>query len=367
MALKGDYDVTLISADDVNLSRLNAFCGTTLAPGDFSIQLAPRPLGLRNTSKFAGLKGSFLERYVRRIAPEFDVLISCYGPMDFGRRGIQMIADFSFVEEWRFSLHPGVRSWKRWWYGRSPVRWVYMAVRALVSPSNPEGWRRNVTLSNSDWTASLMRQKYAMESQTLYPPVDRAFPQIPFAERENGFVCLGRISAEKRVDAIIEILSRVRQRGHNVHLHILGGFDESPYARMVKVLADRNRDWVSREGWAIGDRKKQLLACHRYGIHGRENEPFGIAVGEMVNAGCIVFVPNGGGQVEIVNHPALVFRDEADAVHKIEAVLDHDAEQMNLRHHLQQHANRFSVESFQKQIQKAVEEFLEERKAVAAA
>jgi glycosyltransferase involved in cell wall biosynthesis len=280
--------------------------------------------------------------------------------MDFGRRGMQMIADFAFVEEWRFSLHPGVRSWKRWWYGRSPIRRVYMSACAMASGASPNGWKCNLTLANSDWSANLMRQKYGVESQTLYPPVEDDFPQAPFSERDNGFVCLGRISPEKRVDAIIGILSRVRERGHNVHLHILGGVDDSRYGATVKSLADQNRDWIFLEGWAIGEGKKHLLASHRYGIHGRQNEPFGIAVGEMVNAGCIVFVPNGGGQVEIVNHPALVFKDEADAVDKIEAVLKSSAEQENLCNHLRQSAKRFSPESFQTQIRQVVKDFLKE-------
>jgi glycosyltransferase involved in cell wall biosynthesis len=283
--------------------------------------------------------------------------------MDFGRRGIQMIADFAFVEEWRFSLHPGVQSWKKWWYGRSPIRRIYLAICAAVSGASPEGWRQNLTLANSNWSANLMRQKFGVESQTLYPPVEGGFPQVPFAERDRGFVCLGRISAEKRVDASIEILSRVRQRGHDIHLHILGGFDDSPYGAKVKELADQHREWIFLEGWAVGEGKKRLLANHRYGIHGRENEPFGIAVGEMVNAGCLVFVPNGGGQVEIVDHPALVFRDDADAVEKIDAVLKNAAEQEKIRQHLKQRANRFAPESFQAQIHQAVASFLREQDA----
>lgn len=359
-ALKGDCEVTLITTGEVDLARLNAYYGTSLSPQDFSIQRAPIPVGLRNTAKFAGWKGSFVQRYVRRVAPEFDVLISSYGPMDFGRRGFQMIADFAFVEEWRFSLHPGVRSWKRWWYGRSPLRQLYLATCAMVSQASPDGWKRNLTLSNSEWTANLLRQKFGVESQTLYPPVEDNFPQVPFSDRDQGFVCLGRISPEKRVDAIIVILSRVRQRGHNIHLHILGGLDDSPYGASLKALAGQNREWVFLEGWAIGEGKKRLLSSHRYGIHGRQNEPFGIAVGEMVNAGCITFVPNGGGQVEIVNHPALIFKDEADAVEKIDAVLRNNVDQESLRHHLRQSTNRFSPQSFQAQIRQAVRDFLKE-------
>jgi len=363
-ALSQDYHVTLITTGEVDLRGLNDYYGTHLQPQDFSVQIAPLPIGLRNTVKFVGLKGSFFQRHVRHVAPDFDVMISCYGPMDFGRRGIQMIADFAFVEEWRFSLHPGVRSWKQWWYGGSPLRRLYLTTCGKINGAKPGGWKRNLNLANSDWSAKLLHARFGVESRTLYPPVENDFPSVPFAERDNGFVCLGRISAEKRVDAIIEILARVRRRGHDIHLHILGGVDDSPFGVRVKNLAGQNRDWVYLEGWAVGEAKKELLASHRYGIHARENEPFGIAVGEMVNAGCIVFVPNGGGQVEIVNHPDLVFRDDADAVEKIDAVLKSESEQETLRLHLRNSVSRFSPESFVGQVQEVVSEFVQQGKGI---
>src|ERR1035438_1684362 len=262
-ALRRDHNVTLITTGKIDLARLNAYYGTRLAPKDFFLQNPRLPIGLGSTRKFVGLKGSAFQRYVRRVAADFDVMISCYGPMDFGRPGIQMIADFAFVDELRFSLHPGVRSWKQWWYGRSPLRQLYLYICGIVNGASPGGWKRNLNLANSHWSARLLRDRFGVESQTLYPPVENDFPQIDFAKRDNGFVCLGRISAEKRVDSIIEILSRVRQSGHDIHLHILGGVDVSPYGKRVKSLAERNHEWVFLEGWAIGDEKKKLLARHR--------------------------------------------------------------------------------------------------------
>jgi glycosyltransferase involved in cell wall biosynthesis len=360
-ALKQDYDVTLISTGEVDIERLNAFYGTSLAPGDLSIRRAPLPWGLRNSRKFAGLKGRFLQRYARRVAPEFDVLINSYGLIDFGRPAIVMIADLSFVEEWRFSLHPGVPGWKKWWYGSSPIRHLYLALCDWVSPVSPDVWKHSVALANSDWTGGLMREKYGIDSQTVYPPAEGTFPPIPFSDRDNGFVCLGRISPEKKVDAIIEILSQVRRKGHDIHLHILGGLDDSPYSGIVKNLADQNQDWVFIEGWALGKTKRELLAGHRYGIHGRVNEPFGIAVAEMVLAGCIVFVPQGGGQVEIVGHPALTYENAADAVGKIDAMLNDEAEQEKMRDHLRQGSDSFSVSTFMEKMRRVVAEFLEKQ------
>ncbi|MGA3323498.1 MAG: glycosyltransferase family 4 protein [Terriglobia bacterium] len=358
-ALKKDYAVTLISMGEVDLERLNAYYGTSLAPGDFSIQRAPLPVGLRGTAKFAGLKGRFLLRYVRRVAPEFDILISGYGPMDFGKPGLQMIADFSFVEEWRLELNPSFRTRKAWFYGNTLVRSVYLRLNDCIARVRPEGWKQNLTLANSAWSADRLLKKYGIPSQVVYPPVAIDFPPIPYADRDRGFVCLGRVAPEKCMDSIIEILQKVRERGHDVHLHILGGIDDSDYGRRVRGLAEQFREWVFLEGWTLGDRKRELLAGHRFGIHARPNEPFGIAVAEMVQAGCVVFVASGGGQVEIVNHPALIYENVADAVEKIIAVLTSEAEQEKLRNHLRQGSNSYSVKTFVDEMRRVVAEFIE--------
>jgi glycosyltransferase involved in cell wall biosynthesis len=360
-ALKKDYNVSLITTGKIDLARLNTYYGTNLAPEDFSVQYAPLPMGLRSTAKFVGLKGSFYQRYVRRVAANFDVMISCYGPMDFGRRGIQMIADFAFVEEWRFSLHPGVRSWKQWWYGRSPLRRIYMTTCWKVCGASPGGWKRNLNLANSDWSANLLRERFGVESKTLYPPVEGGFPDVPFGQRENGFVCIGSVLPEKRMDRAIEVLRQVRAKGHDIHIHILGSLMDSPFGKKIQALADQHGEWVFLEGRVGGLEKKKLIAQHRYGIHARQNEPFGIAVAELVQAGCITFVPNGGGQMEIVNHPELIYGNDDDAVQKIVAVLENPALQEALRSHLAQGAARFSVREFEARIRVIVREFLERR------
>ena len=330
-ALKNDYDVTFISLDGIDLERLNAYYGTALAAGDFSLRRAPLPLGLRNTKKFDGLKGRFLLRYVQRIASEFDLLISCYGPMDFGKRGVQMIADFSFVDEWRLELHPTFQTRKTWFYGDTLVRRIYLALCDRIAVIRPEAWKQNITLANSAWSADRLLKKYEITSQVVYPPVILDIPQIPATTRDRGFICLGRVSPEKCVHSVIEILRKVRERGHNVHLHLLGGIDNSDYGQKVRALAGQFPEWVFLEGWVQGDRKKALLAGHRFGINACPNEAFGIAVAEMVLAGCVVFVPNGGGQVEIVNHPSLIYDNDADAVDKIDAVLKDAAVEDSLR------------------------------------
>jgi glycosyltransferase involved in cell wall biosynthesis len=228
-----------------------------------------------------------------------------------------------------------------------------------VARVHSDVWKQNLTLANSHWSAQRLLKKYGIASQVVYPPVAIDFPLVPFSERDCGFVCLGRVSPEKCVHSVIAILQKVRERGHDVHLHILGGIDDSDYGRKVRSLAEQASEWVHLEGWVQGEHKIKLLTTHRFGIHARPNEPFGIAVAEMVQAGCLVFVPNEGGQVEIVNQPALAFADEAEAVEKIHAVLSDQAMQAKLLDGLRRGRNAFAVGTFVETMRRVVGDFVD--------
>jgi glycosyltransferase involved in cell wall biosynthesis len=363
-ALKGDYSVSLITSGTVDLERLNEYYGTRLDPREFPILLAPQPFGLASTQKFAALRGAFLLQFCRKVESEFDLIINTYGgPGGWNTPTIQLIADFAFMEDWRFKLHPELRNHRGWWYGDTLLRKAYLRLCRTIAPPIPDAWARTLVLANSHWTGRMLREHLSVEAGVLYPPVTVDSPEIPWEERENGFVWIGRVVPEKRLGIAIEILRTVRKHGHDVHLHILGGVDNSPYAKRTKQLCCENSDWIFLEGYVAGDQKKLLIARHRFGIHSRANEPFGLAVAEMVKAGCIVFVPNGGGQVEIVNHPALMYKDDDAAVRKIEAVLADSEMQESLRSHLSQGARRFSVENFTQGIRKAASEFLREEES----
>jgi glycosyltransferase involved in cell wall biosynthesis len=358
-ALKDEYDVSLVTAGQVDIQGINEFYGTDLDPAEFSIIQVPIPWGIRNSAKFAALRGRFVQRYCQRIAPSYDLMVSGYNPCVFGVRGIQLVADLEALP----AILP-LRNWKRWWYGKTPLRAAYLKLCDFVSPANQAAWGENVSLANSAWTADLLRRDYGVESNVLYPPVFSDFPATPEGQRENGFVCIGRIIPEKRIDTIIEILEGVRGHGHDVHLHIIGDADHSPYARQLRERClERRFDWVSFDGKLNEQSKNALIVRHGFGISGRKSEPFGIAVAEMVEAGGIVFVPDNGGQVEIVNHHDLVYGSVPDAIQKIKMVLDNPDKQRRLREHLAKGAHRFSVEQFKKGIRGVVSEFFQAKYA----
>lgn len=84
-------------------------------------------------------------------------------------------------------------------------------------------------------------------------------------------------------------------------------------------------------------------------------EHFGMVIAEMVSGGMIPFVPNGGGQVEIVNkNEALIYGSSADAVEKINDVLSNTEVQRELRSELQKMKMAFTKDRFQQEIRDVV-------------
>jgi glycosyltransferase involved in cell wall biosynthesis len=362
-ALKRDHDVTLITGGKVDLARLNAYYGTDLQPGEVTIHEVRLPLGLHRTAKFAGLRGALFTRECRRLAPGFDAVTFHYNPCDFGVPLIQFVADFTFAPGLQQTLDPSANTLRRWWYGDTILRRAYLGLCQRLAPSHAENWKKNVTVANSRWTAGLLEREFGLITRRVqFPPVPGNFPAVSWDERENGFVCVGRVVPEKRMDAVIGILHQVRQHGFDIHLHILGGLDDSPFAKKVQALASRHRDWVFLEGRVAGKTKRELMARHRFGINGRKSEPFGIAVAELVKAGCLTFVPNGGGQTEIVDHPSLIFENDDDAIQKIVSVLQNPALQAALAEHLRQRSRELSTERFQGTVRSLVAEFLERKR-----
>jgi len=86
----------------------------------------------------------------------------------------------------------------------------------------------------------------------------------------------------------------------------------------------------------------------------------GIAVGEIVMAGCIVGVPDGGRQTENVNYEGLTFVRSNNVAGKIVKVLQDSNLQSTLQRHLREQPRGFSLNSFLNGIQAVAAQFLEE-------
>ena len=355
-ALAGVCRVTLVSMGPVDLPKLDGIYGTNLSSGRTEIMSIPFPRGLAR--RFDALRSYRLGRWARENAGAFDLMISTYNVMEFGKPGIQFIADFSFDDGLRRELHPSVQGIRSALYRKSPLRTLYLGLGRRLAGQSRSGWRVNLTLANSRWTRDILGRRFGVKAEVLYPPVHADFEPVGWTQRENGFVVMARMAPEKQVERTMAILDEVRRAGHDVHLHVLGREDNRDYTTKIRGLCRERGGWARFEGLVVGGRKKALLAGHRYGLSACRNEAFGIGVAEMAAAGCVAWVPGGGGQVEIVDNEDLIYDTDGDAARKICRVLEDGERQAALARHLGARAALFGSGRFVEETRRVVSGFL---------
>jgi glycosyltransferase involved in cell wall biosynthesis len=355
-ALVPVHRVTVLTWYPVDIEPINQFFGTSLRQSDFDTIEVPRHWRAAAEAlpvPASLIRLSLLMRYTRKVSGGFDVLFGVHNETDFGRRGIQYIHYPTYLRP-----RPGVDL--RWYHQRSGLN-LYYRVADRIAGFSLERLKQNVTLVNSDWTGAHVRKFLGIPTTTLYPPVVDPAPPPPWHERRNGFLCLGRISPEKDYERVIDILARVRRHAPDLTLTIVGTSDRHTHRYRDRVVAHAAKlgPWIQFKDRITRAAVRELMAAHKYGIHGMREEHFGMAPAELARAGCIVWVPRGGGQMEIVGHePALMYDTDDDAVDKIAHTLGDAGEQARLRSALTA-SERFSTTAFVEHVRRIVADFRE--------
>ncbi|WP_227375270.1 glycosyltransferase family 4 protein [Haladaptatus halobius] len=339
-ALQVSHNVTLFTLIPPNIAELNHYFDTNVR--DLSVSLPPYPIiefsqwvGNRAVKFQAGL----LAQFAKRNRNDFDLMISTKNELALDTDSVEYIHHPQYAVD-----DPGLTD-------GSLRRRAYDTLCRRLANVNQTKLMSNMLLANSDWTANAFYEAYGIRPNTVYPPVHTArFTPLPWEEREPGFLTIGRIGPSKRILKNIDIITQLRERGHNVHLHIIGPTTDGEYCERVKRRSTK-LDFIHFEGAVEYEILTDLITKHRYGLHGRPYEHFGIVVAEMAAGGMIPFAPDSGGQREILNENAdLLYASPADAINKIDAVLGDSVRIMKLRDELSSTSQRFNRDRFKNEI-----------------
>lgn len=358
-ALQDDHELRLFSFDEPDFTVLNEFCGTDVRPVptwhpehlgpafDRTVtalaRIADGQLG--NVNK---IRTALLNPLVRRQTTGYDVTVSTGGEMALPPPTLQYIhlPIFNGRFDTRYGTNGLLSKGHDWFCSR-------------LAGMDHESAARATLLANSEWTADVVESRYGVRPEVVYPPVNvDEFYDIPWGERENGFVALGRIAPDKRSLELIEIIDAVRERGHEVHLHLVGPTaHHNNYKRRVEREAAQ-RAWLSLEDEISRAELVELVCTHKYGLHGKRAEHFGIAVAELVAGGTLPFVPDDGGQVELVGgQQELLYASVETAVRRIDAVLSNPNRARHLRQGLPT-TGEFGPDRFQREITDYIDELV---------
>jgi len=377
-ALQDDCELTFATASPMDWAELNAVFGTRVDPARLVCLRAPRLPGVDSPLRLAYAQTRLFQRWCRRLAPAYDLCLSAYNPLDFGRPGVQVIGDFSFSETMRKRLY--VQSEAELRHRDGPLRRTYLAFgRALGGPERPLSERGDLVLANSAWSARQLEEHFGLVGcPVLHPPVVLPAParsgpvpdgggggetaatsvtEVP-ARDPLGFACLGRVVPEKEIERIVAILKAVRAAGPPVTLRLVGRFGDDAYSERIRALVEAEGDWIRCEGFLTLTEKQALFTSLSFALHACRIEAFGIAVAEMASLGCVPLVPDTGGAGEIVPHSELKYGSEEEAVARILALIENPERVAELRSALVQSVARFSPEHYAEGLRRHLALFL---------
>lgn len=172
----------------------------------------------------------------------------------------------------------------------------------------------HLTVANSHWTAAGLSAFGLPGPTVIHPPVPPLPAGLPWTERENRVVLLGRWSPEKRMELAVEIVGRARATGAgDLRLSLVGFWSNTPRLETITKRRRLSRPWVDWHENQPRASVADLLGRSRYGLHCMQEEHFGIAIAELLTAGCIPVVHDSGGAREIQTDSALRYRDADEA------------------------------------------------------
>lgn len=368
-SLQNDHDIVLFTFTHPELIDLNEFANTDVETEDVTVVCPDHgqhlPAVASVVNRFSGgrlglqrpLLVSVFNRAVNRFENGFDYVISTSNEMRFATPSMQYI-HFPRYNLSRLDAEIGIHG---------AISTVYDRFCAALAGINVQTLRDATLLTNSEWTAGVISSIYGVEPDVLYPPIDTdAFAdERPWEERESGFVSIGRLTPAKNILDNIEVVRRLYERGHDVHLHLVGptATDHKGYEQTLQDKANEH-GFVHLEGRIPREEMIDLICSHRYGLHGKKYEHFGIAVAELVAGGTLPFVRNNSGQREVVSEQdALLFDTPNDAVSTIEQVLNNPSRQQELRNRLPDIEATFGQARFQQRIRELVASDLAETTA----
>ena len=235
---------------------------------------------------------------------------------------------------------------------------IYAASQALAhhvgfkNAVPPDGHGK---LTNSHWTQQAYAAIGGSETKVVYPPVPPFSIGQPWAQRQDRVVMLGRWAMNKGLLRAIEIVSKVRETGMPLTLAFAGFWHGPPEHRRLIETAAADKPWITWHENCSRAELMQLAGSSRYGLHAMDGEHFGIAVAELLTAGCITLVPQNGGPAEIVGDSRQTYATTREAVEKLTGIARSPELQAELHGRARPQGLRFSPENFSHALLAALE------------
>ena len=255
---------------------------------------------------------------------------------------------WDLFEEFRSTLPFGVRSLFTI-LAKRLRRWDYRAAQ-----------RVDCFVANSQFVAGRIRRFYDRESTVVFPPVTtprNALPVVP----TDGYIHVGRLVENKRIDILIEACNRLQRK-----LNIVGmGRD----MQRLKAMAGPTINFLGR----VSDEELAKVYSSAKALLFAAEEDFGIVPLEAQSYGRPVIAFKGGGALETVrgdlnDHPTGLFFDHQNADSLVDAILRFESiEHVFNADEIRAHAELFDTAVFKDKMRGLIDQEMRKKQASIAA
>ena len=101
----------------------------------------------------------------------------------------------------------------------------------------------------------------------LYPPILDPGPALPWADRDDAFLCVARFHQSKRIETAVAIVKRARAGAMpGARLVIVGSAVDRQYTARLKTIAASEGGWIEFREDLARPELNALMVRTRYGI-----------------------------------------------------------------------------------------------------
>jgi glycosyltransferase involved in cell wall biosynthesis len=227
--------------------------------------------------------------------------------------------------------------------------------------------KKTTVLSNSEFSRSVIKKAFGVDSVVLSPPVDvdffRNMSLLSSSSSNNNnnndtILVISRFHPTKKIENAIRLAKLLKERKIGSRMKIVGNLPPGTpgYLYYLKQMVDHYDldDYVKFEINVNFGRLLKLMRESKVYLHPLVGEPFGISTVEAMSSGLIPVVPNIGGHTEFVP-PKYQYRTFGEGVEAITAALmAPDSERMLISDSVK----RFSIDSFINHFQEIIENII---------
>jgi glycosyltransferase involved in cell wall biosynthesis len=302
------YEVVLFVNNNVDQGKINEMMGERISP---LVKTIFKPSFLQPRGLLDLYKSAF---ELLTLKLKCDLVIDTYSCYVFPMSDVCYI-HFPYLNNYTFGQHfPYLKKRRGCLIDAVNLPYIFFE-------RNFERYDEKLLLANSHFTSKAIKESLGANAKVLYPPISPLFFQDNYItssqdQRENLVVTIGRITEDKKMEAIPQIANILR--GEDIRFFIIGFAHSEDILRKidakireldlkekVKIFPD-----ISRE------EMKKILGRAKVYLHPPTIEHFGISIAEAMALGCLPIVYDLGGVKEFV--PAKFrYKNIIDAAHKV--------------------------------------------------